>query len=74
MPAVEKKRRRKGRDEIGDAEESTDERGEEEIGRGKILGLQKNKTPVKEASEGDEFGAMLETKIEILKDDELMLL
>jgi len=49
-------------------------RNEQEIGNGKILELQKNKTPVKEAKEGDEFGMMVETKTEILKDDEIVIL
>lgn len=49
-------------------------RNELEIGGGKIIGLQRNKTPVKEAGEGDEFGVMVECKTEILKDDELIIL
>jgi len=49
-------------------------RNEEEIGGGKILELQKNKTPIKEAKEGDEFGAMIETKTEITAGDEIMVL
>ena len=49
-------------------------RGDAEIGGGKILGLQKNKTPIKEANEGDEFGLMVESKIELAKDDEIIIL
>lgn len=49
-------------------------RGETEIGEGEILELQKNKTPIKEAKEGDEFGVMLESKIELAKDDEIIII
>lgn len=49
-------------------------RNEQEIGEGKILELQKNKTPIKEANETEEFGVMIETKTEILKDDELIII
>lgn len=42
-----------------------------EIGEGKILELQKNKVPVKEIKEGDEFGAMVEIREEIIPGDEI---
>ena len=44
-----------------------------EIGEGKIIKLQHNKIPFKEIKEGDEFGAMIESKIELAKDDEIIL-
>jgi len=40
-----------------------------EIGRGKIINLEKNKTKVREIEEGAEFGMMLESKIEIVEGD-----
>ena len=40
-----------------------------EIGRGKIVNLEKNKTKVKEVEEGLEFGMMIESKIEIAEGD-----
>jgi len=40
-----------------------------EIGRGKIVNLEKAKTKVKEVEEGTEFGMMLESKIEIVEGD-----
>ncbi len=40
-----------------------------EIGRGKIVNLEKNKTKVKEVEEGAEFGMMLESKIEVVEGD-----
>ena len=43
----------------------------EEIGKGKFVTLQHNKTNTSEVSEGQEFGAMVETKIEIAIGDEL---
>lgn len=49
-------------------------RGEFGIGDGKITELRRHKTPVKEVSEGEEFGAMIETRIEIKKDDTLEIL
>lgn len=49
-------------------------RNEQEIGEGKIIGLQRNKTPVKEVNEVDEFGVMLESKIELAKDDEIIII
>lgn len=45
-----------------------------EIGEGKILELQHNKKEVKEVNKDEEFGAMIESKIEILKDDELTVI
>jgi translation initiation factor IF-2 len=47
-------------------------RQENEIGEGKIIGLEHNKMPVKEVSERNEFGLMAESKIEITKDDEII--
>ena len=44
-------------------------RREFEIGRGKIVNLEKNKTKVKEVEEGAEFGMMVESKIEIAPGD-----
>jgi translation initiation factor IF-2 len=49
-------------------------RGDEEIGSGKILELQHNKMPVKEVKEGDEFGVMIETRDEIIPDDEIVVI
>lgn len=46
-------------------------RNEAEIGEGKILELQRNKMATKEVTEGNEFGAMIETKTETEKDDVL---
>ncbi len=40
-----------------------------EIGRGKIVNLEKAKTKVREVEEGSEFGMMLESKIEIVEGD-----
>lgn len=40
-----------------------------EIGRGKIINLEKAKTKVKEVEEGVEFGMMIESKIEIVEGD-----
>lgn len=42
-----------------------------EIGRGKIVGLEKNKSKTSEVEEGNEFGAMIEGKIEIVPGDTL---
>ncbi len=44
-------------------------RREFEIGRGKIVNLEKSKTKVREVEEGVEFGMMLESKIEIAEGD-----
>lgn len=44
-------------------------RREFEIGRGKIVNLEKNKVKTSEAEEGSEFGAMIESKIEIAPGD-----
>ncbi len=44
-------------------------RREFEIGRGKIVNLEKNKTKVSEVEEGAEFGMMIESKIEIVAGD-----
>lgn len=40
-----------------------------EIGRGKILELQRQKLPADEVIEGNEFGTMIESKIEIARGD-----
>ena len=40
-----------------------------EIGRGKIVNLEKNKTKVSMVDEGSEFGMMIESKIEIAPGD-----
>jgi len=40
-----------------------------EIGRGKIVNLEKNKIKVSAAEEGAEFGMMIESKIEIVPGD-----
>jgi translation initiation factor IF-2 len=40
-----------------------------EIGRGKIVNLEKNKTKTSEVSEGAEFGMMIESKIEVVAGD-----
>ncbi|MFA5936673.1 MAG: translation initiation factor IF-2 [Candidatus Paceibacterota bacterium] len=40
-----------------------------EIGRGKIVNLEKNKTKAREVEEGAEFGMMVESKIEIVEGD-----
>jgi len=58
---------------IGEKEKFKIKRNGMEIGEGKIISLQKNKTPVKEAKEGDEFGIMIESKIELAKDDEIVV-
>ena len=44
-------------------------RREFEIGRGKIVNLEKNKTKVGVVEEGSEFGMMLESKIEVVAGD-----
>lgn len=44
-----------------------------EIGRGKIVNLEKNKVKVAMVEEGSEFGMMLESKIEIVEGDVLEL-
>jgi translation initiation factor IF-2 len=44
-------------------------RREFEIGRGKIVNLEKNKTKSSEIEEGSEFGMMIESKIEIVAGD-----
>lgn len=46
-------------------------RREFEIGRGKIVNLEKNKIKTKEIEEGSEFGMMVESKIEIVQGDGL---
>jgi translation initiation factor IF-2 len=40
-----------------------------EIGRGKIVNLEKSKTKTSSVEEGDEFGMMIESKIEIVSGD-----
>jgi len=44
-------------------------RREEEVGRGKIKELQQNKVAVEKINENNEFGAMIESKIEIAPGD-----
>jgi translation initiation factor IF-2 len=44
-------------------------RRENEIGKGKIVNLEKNKSKTSEVEEGSEFGMMLESKIEIVPGD-----
>jgi translation initiation factor IF-2 len=44
-------------------------RREFEIGKGRIVNLEKNKTKVKEIEEGVEFGMMVESKTEIVEGD-----
>jgi translation initiation factor IF-2 len=44
-------------------------RREFEIGRGKIVNLEKNKVKTSEVEEGSEFGMMLESKIEVVSGD-----
>ena len=44
-----------------------------EIGEGKIANLQQDKKEVKEVSLDEEFGAMTENKIEISRDDEIII-
>ena len=44
-------------------------RREHEIGRGKIVELQQAKAPAKEVLEGNEFGVMVESKVEIAPND-----
>ncbi|MHB1330386.1 MAG: translation initiation factor IF-2 [Minisyncoccota bacterium] len=46
-------------------------RNEEEIGRGKIKGLQQAKAEADSVSEGSEFGAMIESKAEIAPGDHI---
>jgi len=45
-----------------------------EIGEGKIANLQQGKKEVKEVSLDEEFGAMTENKIEISRDDEIIII
>ena len=45
-----------------------------EIGEGKIINLQQGKKEAKEVSPDDEFGAMTENKIEIARDDEIIII
>jgi translation initiation factor IF-2 len=45
-----------------------------EIGEGKITNLQQGKKEVKEVPSGEEFGAMTENKIEIARDDEIVII
>ncbi len=44
-------------------------RREHEIGRGKIIELQRQKLPADEVIEGNEFGTMIDSKIEIARGD-----
>ena len=45
-----------------------------EIGEGKIANLQQGKKEVKEVSLDEEFGAMTENKVEIARDDEIIII
>jgi len=45
-----------------------------EIGEGKIVNLQQGKKEIKEVSSSEEFGAMTENKIEIARDDEIVII
>lgn len=42
-----------------------------EIGKGKIVGLEKNKSKASDAEEGSEFGMMLESKVEVAPGDRI---
>ena len=44
-------------------------RREFEIGRAKIINLEKNKVKTSEVGEGTEFGMMIESKIEVVTGD-----
>ena len=44
-------------------------RREFEIGKGKIVNLEKNKLKVSRVEEGSEFGTMVESKVEIVSGD-----
>ena len=44
------------------------------VGDGKIINLQLNKIEVSEVGKGDIFGMMIESKIEILKGDEVEII
>ncbi|MBP6911904.1 MAG: translation initiation factor IF-2 [Candidatus Pacebacteria bacterium] len=46
-------------------------RRENEVGYGKIVGLQKNKTPSKSVEEGAECGLLIETKVTLAVGDEI---
>lgn len=46
-------------------------RRDAEIGRGKIKALQQSKMDTKEVKEGNEFGTMIESKIEIVPGDKI---
>ena len=48
-------------------------RREFEIGRGKIVNLEQSKIKTKEVLEGNEFGMMIESKIEIAPGDVIEL-
>lgn len=57
--------------ELTDGGHVTIWRRENEIGRGKIVGLQKNKTPSKSVEEGAECGILIEAKVTIAAGDEI---
>ena len=48
-------------------------RKDAEIGEGKIINLQQGKKEAKEVADGLEFGAMTENKIEITREDEIVI-
>ncbi len=49
-------------------------RKDSEIGEGKIVGLQQNKKEAKEVGKGEQFGAMVESKIEMAKGDTIEII
>jgi translation initiation factor IF-2 len=57
--------------ELTDGGHVTIWRRENEIGRGKIVGLQKNKTPSKSVEEGAECGILIEAKVTLAAGDEI---
>ncbi len=57
--------------ELTDGGHVTIWRRENEIGRGKIVGLQKNKTPSKSVEEGAECGILIEAKVSLSAGDEI---
>jgi translation initiation factor IF-2 len=61
--------KRKAEGETG--EEESEKKEDIEIGEGKIVGLQHNKAPVKEVSEGKEFGAQVNSPHEIMEGDSI---
>ena len=65
-----------GRIESGTIKKGSDVkifRRDNEIGSGTVKDLQQNKTAVSEITEGNEFGAMIDSKIEIVAGDSIRL-